>query len=55
MKIYFTTHATSTANENKLAAGWDDAGLSELGKQQALERRETFRNVHLDLVCCSDL
>ena len=55
MKIYFSTHATSLANEQHLAAGWDDPGLSQRGRTQALERRETFREMNVDLICCSDL
>ena len=55
MKIYFAAHATTKDNEAKIASGWNDAELSELGKQQAKELGETFRNIKLDLVCCSDL
>ena len=55
MKVYFVTHATSKDNEDKSASGWKDVELSELGLQQARERGETFKDIKLDLVCCSDL
>jgi len=55
MKIYFATHATTTDNEAKIASGWKDVGLSELGIQQAKEIGETFKDIKIDLICCSDL
>ena len=55
MKIYFTAHATTTDNEAKLSSGWKDVGLSELGARQAKEMGETFKDVKIDLICCSDL
>ena len=55
MKVYFVTHATSRDNEDKSASGWKEVELSELGKQQARERGETFKDIRLDLICCSDL
>jgi broad specificity phosphatase PhoE len=55
MKIYFAAHATTKDNETKVASGWSDAELSDLGIQQARELGETFKNIKLDIVCCSDL
>jgi len=55
MKIYFVAHATSKDNEVKIASGWKDIELSELGIQQAKELGERFRNIKIDLICCSDL
>lgn len=55
MKIYFAAHATTKDNEAKIASGWSDAELSDLGKQQAKELGEVFKDIKLDLVCCSDL
>ena len=55
MKIYFAAHATTTDNENKIASGWKDVELSELGLQQAKEMKERFKDVKIDLICCSDL
>ena len=40
MKIYFATHATTIDNEDKIASGWKDVGLSKLGIQQANEMKE---------------
>jgi len=55
MKIYFVAHATTTDNEAKLSSGWNDVGLSDLGIQQAKEMGERFKNMKIDLICCSDL
>jgi alpha-ribazole phosphatase/probable phosphoglycerate mutase len=55
MKIYFAAHSTTTDNEAKLSSGWKDVGLSDLGVQQSKEMGETFKNIKLDLICCSDL
>ncbi len=55
MKIYFAAHATTTDNEEGIASGWKDVGLLELGKKQAKEMREHFKNIKIDLICCSDL
>src|SRR3989344_2612031 len=55
MKIYFAAHATTTDNEAKIASGWKDIELSELGIKQAHELGEIFKDIKLDLVCTSDL
>lgn len=55
MKIYFAAHATTKDNEAKIASGWSDAELSDLGIKQAKELGETFKNIKLDIICCSDL
>ena len=55
MKVYFATHATTTDNETKISSGWKDAELSELGVKQAKEIGERFKDIKIDLICCSDL
>jgi len=55
MHIYFAAHGTTTDNENKIASGWNDIGLSELGEKQARELGETFKTFPIDIVCTSDL
>lgn len=55
MKIYFAAHSTSKDNEAKLASGWKDVELSELGIKQSNELGERFKDIKLDLICCSDL
>jgi broad specificity phosphatase PhoE len=55
MKIYFVAHSTSYDNEAKLASGWKDVELSPLGIQQSKELGERFKDIKIDLVCCSDL
>lgn len=55
MKIYFAAHATTKDNEVKVASGWSDTELSELGNRQARELGDTFKDIPIDVVCCSDL
>ena len=55
MKIYFAAYGTTKDNEAKIASGWKDVELSELGIQQSKELGERFRNIKLDLLCVSDL
>ncbi len=55
MKIYFAAHSTSKDNEAELSSGWKDVELSELGIQQSKELGERFRDIKIDLICCSDL
>ena len=55
MKVYFAAHSTTTDNENEIASGWKDVELSELGIKQSKELGERFKNIKIDLICCSDL
>ncbi|MFH0803877.1 MAG: histidine phosphatase family protein [Candidatus Tagabacteria bacterium] len=55
MKIYFAAHATTKDNEAKIASGWQDTELSETGIQQAQELGIIFKEIKVDLICCSDL
>lgn len=55
MKIYFAAHSTSKDNEAELSSGWKDVELSELGIQQSKELGERFKDIKIDLICCSDL
>jgi len=55
MKIYFATHATTKDNEAKISSGWKDDELSERGIKQAKEKAVTFKDIKIDLICCSDL
>ena len=42
LKITFISHKTTNDNENKIASGWNDAPLSDLGRVQAKVTREYF-------------
>jgi 2,3-bisphosphoglycerate-dependent phosphoglycerate mutase len=53
--IIFEAHATTKDNEDQVASGWYDVQLSELGKQQAAELGERYKNKKIDAVFCSDL
>ena len=55
LKITFVTHSTTLDNESKLASGWNDVKLSDLGKQQAMELGERQKNEHYDVIFTSDL
>ncbi len=55
MKIYFAPHSTSCDNEAKIASGWKDVELSPFGIEQSKELKETFKDIKIDLICCSDL
>jgi broad specificity phosphatase PhoE len=55
MKVYFVTHSTSKDNEAKIASGWKDTELSEIGIQQAKDLGKRFKSIKIDLICCSDL
>jgi broad specificity phosphatase PhoE len=55
MKIYFAAHSTSKDNEAGISSGWKDVELSELGIQQSKELGERFKDIKIDLICCSDL
>jgi len=55
MKIFFAAHSTTKDNEARLSSGWKDIELSDLGIQQSKELGERFKDIKIDLVCCSDL
>jgi broad specificity phosphatase PhoE len=53
--IIFEAHSTTIDNEAKLAAGWYDVALSDLGEQQAKQLGERRAGEHFDVIFCSDL
>src|SRR5688572_4370196 len=53
--IIFETHSTTVDNQAKLAAGWYDVALSELGEQQAKDLGLRRKGQHFDAIFCSDL
>src|SRR4030042_471996 len=55
MKGYFAAHSTTKDNEAHLSSGWKDIELSDLGIQQSKEMGERFKDIKIDLICCSDL
>lgn len=55
MKIYFAAHSTTKDNEANFSSGWKDVELSDLGIQQSKEMGERFKEIKIDLICCSDL
>jgi broad specificity phosphatase PhoE len=55
VEIIFETHGTTYDNETKQSSGWHDADLSELGKMEANELGERYKDEPIDAVFCSDL
>lgn len=55
MKIYFVSHSATIDNEKKIASGWNNPPLSDIGKKQAMEIRSRFVDKEIELVCVSDL
>jgi broad specificity phosphatase PhoE len=55
IKITYFVHGTTTDNLKKISSGWNDAELSELGVQQAIELRNKIKDKKFDVVFCSDL
>ncbi len=53
--IIFESHATSLDNEADLASGIYDVELSDLGRKQAQELGERYKNENFDAIFCSDL
>lgn len=53
--IIFESHSTTTDNEAKLAAGWNNVPLSELGIEQAKQLGERYAGERFDAIFCSDL
>ena len=55
IRIIFETHSTSVDNKTGLSSGHYDAELSELGKKQAQELGERYKDKQFEVVYCSDL
>jgi len=53
--IWFESHATTTDNEAKLASGWNDVDLSELGKGQTMQPIERSQHRNIQVIFTSDL
>ena len=55
IKIIFEPHSTTLDNEAELSSGHNDVELSELGKKQAKELGERYKDQRFDAIFCSDL
>ncbi|MFH1970961.1 MAG: histidine phosphatase family protein [Patescibacteria group bacterium] len=55
VEIIFESHGTTFDNETHLSSGRNDVALSPLGKQQAKELGERYKNEVFDYIFCSDL
>lgn len=53
--ITYFVHGTTTDNEQRLSSGRNDVELSELGIQQAVGLWDMLKDMHFDVVFCSDL
>lgn len=55
VQITYFVHGTTVDNEAHISSGWKDVELSALGVQQSIELREQTKDMHFDIVFCSDL
>jgi len=55
LTIIFESHGTTLDNEAKVSSGWFDVALSDLGRKQAEELGERYRDEDFDAIFCSDL
>lgn len=57
INLIFESHATTIDNEARVASGWYDVELSELGKKQAKELGKRYQNndQKIEAIFCSDL
>ena len=53
--VIFESHSTTKDNEAGTAAGWYDVELSDLGKKQAKQMGERYKDQTFDAIFCSDL
>ena len=43
LHITYFAHFTTFDNEQEIASGWSDVGLSDLGKKQSIELRDQIK------------
>jgi len=55
VKITYFVHGTTTDNEKEISSGWSDVELSPLGVKQSVDLKEQTKDMHFDVVFCSDL
>lgn len=53
--IIFESHSTTIDNETGKAAGWNDVSLALSGHKQAEQMGTRYKNIHVDVIFCSDL
>lgn len=53
--IWFESHSTTTDNEAKLASGWNDIDLSELGRKQTQEPVQRSVERGIEVIFSSDM
>mgnify|MGYP003393072277 FL=1 len=55
IKITYFVHGTTTDNEKEISSGWKDVELSQLGIEQSVTLKDKTKDIHFDVVFCSDL
>jgi broad specificity phosphatase PhoE len=55
VNITYFVHGATADNEQGIASGWYDIGLSKLGRKQSLELKALLKNRRFCVVYCSDL
>ncbi len=54
-EIVYFVHGTTNDNEENIATGWGISPLSDLGLKQTKKLSQRLKDVHFDIVFCSDL
>lgn len=55
IQITYFVHGTTIDNEQEISSGWKDVELSKLGIEQSIALKEQTKDMHFDVVFCSDL
>lgn len=55
IQITYFVHGTTTDNEQEIASGWSEVGLSERGLRESIGLKEKIKDKKFDVVFCSDL
>jgi len=53
--ITYFVHGATIDNERRIASGWNNCELSDLGKDQSIKLKNKVRSRKFDFVFCSDL
>ncbi len=55
MRILITRHGETNANKRRVACGWYNSSLNEIGREQAKKLASRLGKEKIDVVLCSDL
>ena len=55
MEIIFVRHGQSEYNKNNVFTGWHDPGITDVGKEQAVNTAKKIENEQIDIIYSSAL